>query len=133
MMKSINVSTKITILIFTVSLAAVAAISFFSYDYHIKSNREKYAAILTALAEERASLLENHLAKAAGAVQLLQHADMLKTGAAASSGGGMDMGFPDMGPPVDAAAPVDTMAPSTGAAASTGDPLANFLNEQKFA
>jgi PAS domain S-box-containing protein len=137
MMKSINVSTKITILIFTVSLAAVVAISFFSYDYHVKSNREKYATILTALAEERASLLENHLAKAAGAVQLLQHSDMLKAGGVApAGGGGMDAlmaGMPDMGPPPDAAAAPDSTLPSTGTAATTSDPLVDFLTDEKFA
>jgi PAS domain S-box-containing protein len=82
MMKSINVSTKITLLILAVSLVAVAAISFFSYDYHVKSNREKYATILTAIAENRASLIANHLARAGAAVQLLQQADILKNGSA---------------------------------------------------
>ena len=93
MMKSINVSTKITILILSVSLVAVAAISFFSYDYQVKNNREKYATILTALAENRASLLTNYLARAGGAVQLLQQADMLKNGSSGAAPGGMDMAW----------------------------------------
>lgn len=55
MIKNINVSTKITLLILAVALVAVAAISFFSYDYHVKTVREKHLTNLNALADNYAS------------------------------------------------------------------------------
>jgi PAS domain S-box-containing protein len=126
MMKSINVSTKITILIFAVSLVAVAAISFFSIAYHTASNIEKYNTVLTALTDNRAALISTHLGRAGAAVQLLQQADMLKNGSSGSSApSGMDAlmgGFPD------AAAATDTSA-----SAGTENSLDSFLAAQKFA
>src|SRR6187551_2547885 len=65
MMKSINITTRITILILMVSLVAVASISFFSYDYHQKANEEKYSATLAALVDNRSAYLNSFLDKAA--------------------------------------------------------------------
>jgi PAS domain S-box-containing protein len=133
MMKSINVSTKITILILTVSLVAVAAISFFSYDYHLKNNREKFTTTLHVVADNRAAYFNNYFEKAGAAIQILQDADALKKSGSSTSGpppdAGMDMGMGmDMmaGPPMDAAP-----APDSAAAAPSEVSLEDFLSEQK--
>lgn len=133
MMKSINISTKITILILTVSLVAVAAISFFSYDYHLKSNREKFATTLNVIADNRAAYFNYYFEKAGAAIEILQDADKLKKSGGSSSAppdaGGMDL-MAMMGPPPDAAAPASD---SAAAPAAEGGTLEEFLNEQKFA
>jgi PAS domain S-box-containing protein len=133
MMKSINVSTKITILILTVSLVAVAAISFFSYDYHLKNNREKFTTTLHVVADNRAAYFNNYFEKAGAAIQILQDADALKKSGSATSGppsdGGMDMG---MGMDMMGAPPMDDAAPAPDSAAAPSEvSLGDFLSEQK--
>src|SRR5688572_14043078 len=96
MMKSINISTKFTILIMVVTLVAVSAISFFSYDYHLKSNREKFSTNLNAIADNQASYFNSFFEKGERAVQVLQNSEKLKNSlsgnaAAPSEGGGMDL------------------------------------------
>src|SRR5690606_19938320 len=94
MMKSINISTKFTILILVVSLIAVAAISFFSYDYHLKANKEKFATNLSVIADNQTAYFNSYFERAERAVQFLQSSDKLKTelanGGGSSEGGGMD-------------------------------------------
>ncbi|MFD0999306.1 PAS domain S-box protein [Ohtaekwangia kribbensis] len=131
-MKSINVSTKITILILAVSLVAVAAISFFSYDYHLKANQEKYSATLNALADNRAAYLNTYFDKAAMAVEVLKNSETIKKGdgAAAGGGGGMDM-LAMMGAPDETAAPADSTTASAPTESASGG-LNGFLEEQKY-
>src|SRR6478752_4765553 len=114
MMKSINISTKIAILILTISLVAVAAISFFSYDYHLKSNRDKFTTNLTVIADNRALYFNNYFEKNASAVQLLQRDEKLKpaSGAAASDGGFDMMAMMGGGPPSDADTVITTSSSS---------------------
>jgi hypothetical protein len=69
MMKNINISTKVTFLILTVSLAAILAISFFSYDFHLKNTQEKYSTALNVIADNRAAYLNTLLSKASLAVR----------------------------------------------------------------
>src|SRR5688572_7735833 len=98
MMKSINISTKFTILILVVSLIAVAAISFFSYDYHLKSNREKFATNLGVIADNQTAYFNTYFERAERAIQFLQHSDKLKSSTGAgSTGGGMDFMMPAIG------------------------------------
>jgi hypothetical protein len=98
MMKSINISTKFTILILVVSLIAVAAISFFSYDYHLKSNREKFATNLGVIADNQTAYFNTYFERAERAIQFLQHSDKLKSSTGAgSNGGGMDFMMPAIG------------------------------------
>jgi PAS domain S-box-containing protein len=78
MIKHINVSTKITLLILAVALVAVAAISFFSYDYHVKNVREKHLTNLNALADNYASYLNTYINNGAIAVKEIQEAEILK-------------------------------------------------------
>jgi len=132
-MKSINVSTKVAILILVVSLIAVGAISFFSYDYHLKANREKYTTTLNALAENKAAYLNTYFEKASSAIQILQNSETLKNGggggaAAPSDGGGDDLlAMMGGGGPPGTDIPADTTA-----AAPTTLSLPEFLNQQKF-
>lgn len=137
MMKSINISTKITLLILVVSVVAIAAISFFSYDYHIKNTEDKYNAILHAVADNRAAYLNVHLEKAATAVRILQDSERLKSDGAAAApedGGGMDlmamMGGMDMGAPAEEVS-TDSSSVSEEEPSEGGNSLLDFLNEQK--
>ncbi|HEY9006372.1 PAS domain S-box protein [Ohtaekwangia sp.] len=123
MIKSINVSTKITILILAVSLVAVTAISFFSYDYHLKANREKFSVTLNALADNRAAYFTTFFNKAAMAIDVLKNSETLKKGEAAASGGADLMAI--MG------APADSLVGSSDTGAEAGG-LPAFLGDQKF-
>lgn len=99
MMKGINISTKITLLIMAVSLAAVTAISFFSYDYHRKNTQDKYAATLGVIADNRAAYFTHFFDRATTVIEVLQNADDIRsTGEAAPDAGGMDL-MALMGPP----------------------------------
>jgi PAS domain S-box-containing protein len=80
MMKSINISTKITLLIFVLSLVAVSAISFFTYDYLKKANQEKYTTNLSVVADNRAGYLSSYLDKTVTAIRTMQEADAIKSG-----------------------------------------------------
>jgi uncharacterized membrane protein YgaE (UPF0421/DUF939 family) len=80
MTKNINISTKVTLLILAVSLAAILAISFFSYDYHLKNIKEKYSTALSVIADNRAAYINTLFGKASLAVQVLQNSETLKGG-----------------------------------------------------
>ncbi len=125
MMKSINISTKFTILILVVSLVAVTAISFFSYDYHLKANQEKFATNLAAIADNQTAYFNTYFEKAEQAVLILQNSEKLKAGLAgggSSSSDGMDMMMP---PVADDGAAAD----STGGSGELS--LVDYLNAQK--
>lgn len=139
MIKSINVSTKITILILLVSIVAVAAISFFSYDFHFKTAEEKNTTTLTVIADNRTAYINSFLDKAAIAINVLQNSETVKNGGSAPDGGGMDMMMDMMGggEPTfpDEAATTDVPAETTDstATASAGPvTLDEYLGAQKF-
>jgi hypothetical protein len=79
-MKGIKISTKITLLILVLSLVAVIAISFFTYDYITKNNQEKFSASLNVIADNRAAYFNSQLDKVMIAIQLIQEADAVKGG-----------------------------------------------------
>jgi PAS domain S-box-containing protein len=85
MMKSINISTKITLLILLLSLVAVAAVSFFTYDYIRKTNQEKYITNLSVIADNRAGFFSTYLEKAVTKIQALQESEIIKSGGVATS------------------------------------------------
>ncbi len=91
MMKRINISTKFTILILAVSLVAIAAISFFSYDYHIKNTQEKFATNLNVIADNRAAYFNTYFDKAASAIQFSGLRDHQSRSGGSAAGGGMDL------------------------------------------
>ncbi|MBA4057933.1 MAG: hypothetical protein C0490_24665, partial [Marivirga sp.] len=125
-MKSINISTKITFLILTVSLIAIAAISFFSYDHHLKTQQEKFTANLNVIADNRAAYFNTYFEKASIAVQILQNSETLKAGGSigAPADGGADLMAMTGG---DEAAG-DTVLSST----SSDQGLSDLLTKQKY-
>lgn len=125
MMKSINISTKITLLIMAVSLAAIAAISFFSYDYHRKNTQDKYAATLGVIADNRAAYFNSFFDRATTVIQVLQNSNELKSGAREETSGGMDL-MAIMGPPPSTEG--DTVLTS----ASIDEGLVGILTRQKY-
>ncbi len=125
MMKSINISTKITFLILAVSLVAIAAISFFSYDHHLKTQQDKFSANLTVIADNRAAYFNSYFEKASVAVQILQNAEALKGGASAAA---PDAGADLMAMMVPDEADSDTVLTTT----SSDQGLSDFLTKQKY-
>ncbi len=128
MMKSINISTKIAILILSISLVAVAAISFFSYDYHLKSNRDKFTTTLTVIADNRALYFNTYFEKNAHALELLQQDEKLRPASGSSApadGGGFDMMA------MTGEAPSDSEADTVLNSSSSNGSLSDYLNEQK--
>jgi PAS domain S-box-containing protein len=134
MMKSINITTRITILILMVSLVAVASISFFSYDYHQKANEEKYSATLASLVDNRTAYLNTFFDKAALAVRVLQNSERLKSGGGAASTAPSDdpmAAMMAMMPPSPEPAEADTTSGMAEEPSGSGNPLVDYLNDQK--
>jgi len=124
MIKNLNISTKITILIIVVSLVAVAGISFFTYDYNLKINEEKFNTNLSVIADNRAGYFNDYFDKVVSEIQLLQNSDKLKGSDAGtpSDTGGLDAmmgGFPPSSDTV-------LSGPSSGSS-----PMVEYLNQQK--
>jgi PAS domain S-box-containing protein len=125
MMKNINISTKVTFLILTVSLAAILAISFFSYDYHLKNTKEKYSSTLNVIADNRAAYLNTLFGKASLAVQILQNSQTLKGGNdTTATAGGADLIALTAGPDLSG----DTVLSSS----SSDRGLSDYLTHEKY-
>ncbi|HEY8937332.1 MAG TPA: PAS domain S-box protein [Cyclobacteriaceae bacterium] len=126
MIKNINISTKVTVLIIVITLVAVSAVGFFMYDYNVLTNQEKYTNNLTVIADNRASYFENYFEKVEAEIKLIQSSDKLMTSGASTSstGGGLDalMGGMDMGGGGDTTL--------TSSSAGNGG-LVDYLNTQK--
>src|SRR5688572_24893613 len=119
MLKGIKISTKISVLVIAISLVAVGAISFFTYDFNLKNNREKITNNLNVITENRAAQVNTYFEKVAYGMKLLQSSTEINQGGSAAAAPADDMGAMfDMGPPSD----------STAAPAS---PLETYLNTQK--
>jgi PAS domain S-box-containing protein len=127
MIKNINVSTKITVLILGITLIAVGSISFFSYDYHRKTIQEKNITTLTSVADNYAAYFSNYFDRAATAVQILKNAPAITSN---SSGGSSPAAADIFAVSMDAPSAGETNSDSTSAE-PTGATLLNFLNEQK--
>src|SRR5687768_4939962 len=84
MIKSINISTKITLLILLLSLVAVTAVSFFTYDSIRKAHEEKYLTNLNVIADNRAAFVSTYLDKVLTRLDALKQSEMLRTGGSAS-------------------------------------------------
>jgi PAS domain S-box-containing protein len=125
-MKNINISTKITLLILLVSLVAVTAISFFTYDYILKTNQEKHITNLSVIADNKAGYFNSYFDKVVTSVKTIQESDAVKSigsnAATPTSEEGGDllamMGGGDETQPGD----------STD---ESGDPVKDLLNKQK--
>ena len=122
-MKSIKISTKITLLILLVSLVAVTAISFFTYDYVLKTKQEKYTTNLNVIADEKAGYFTFYLEKASTAIRALQESEVIKSGGAPTASVAPADG--DLTSPLGGDE-TQTSLPSTGGAS-----LNDLLNKQK--
>src|SRR6188768_295707 len=125
MLKNINVSTKITLLILAIAIVSVTAVSFFSYDYHVKSAREKHLTNLNALADNYANYLNTYFNKGAIAVQLIQQSEILKKpGQGAAAPAADDF--------LAAAMPADDNGDaSMESVTDAGNPINDYLIKQK--
>jgi PAS domain S-box-containing protein len=126
MLKNIKISTKITLIILVISLVAVSAISFFTYEYNLRANQEKFINSLTAIADSRAEHFRVYFEKAVTGIKVIQQSDKLNGGSQAPvDAGGLDMmammDMPDQ--PAEGDSLVEEEAPA--------DPLNDFLVQQK--
>lgn len=137
MINNIKVSTKITLLILCITLVAVGAISFFSYDYHRKTIEQKNQVSLTSIADHYAGYFASHLDKAATAVRVLQLSPEVKSNGAAAPSGGGDLfalmgDMPSEEPSEESSEePAEDMPFEASSASSGGSSLVDYLNEQK--
>ncbi len=123
-MKGIKISTKISVLVIVISLVAVGAISFFTYDFNLKTNREKITNNLSVITENRAAQINTYFDKVAYNISILQSSDEIKNGG----------GSPSAAPAEDFGAMFDTGGgelSSDSASESAGSPLEAYLQTQK--
>lgn len=125
MLKGIKISTKISLLILLLSLIAVTAISFFNYDFVVKTNHEKYKTSLSVIAENRAEYLNHYFDNAAAALKILQASDVIKSGGTQPSAPAADDLFALAGGPAEESsdAPMEEVVSS--------DALMDVLVKQK--
>jgi PAS domain S-box-containing protein len=126
MIRNINVSTKITLLILAVTLVGVSAVSFFSYDYHRKTIQQKNVSTLTAFADHYAAYFNSYFERAATAVQILKNAPAITSNAASPAAPAGDIFAVSMDAP-----PSDGTEPPAEESAPSGQSLDEFLTEQK--
>lgn len=119
MFKGIKISTKISVLVIVISLVAVGAISFFTYDFNLKTNREKVINNLNVITENRATQVNTYFDQVKYGMTMLQSSNEIKNGGGASAApadfGGFDM-------------PSDSSSSSVATS-----PLVDYLNSQKDA
>lgn len=123
MIKGIKISAKISILVIVISLVAVAAVSFFTYDFNLKTNREKTVTNLNVITENRAAQINTYFDKVAYAISMLQASDQI-----ANSGGGTPAPADDFGALFDMGGGEEASDSTTESSAS---PLEEYLATQK--
>jgi PAS domain S-box-containing protein len=125
MMKGIKISTKITLLVIIISLVAVAAISFFTYEYNLQANREKITNNLNVIAENRAAQINTYFDKIAFAISVLQNSSEINN---PESGGGAPAPADDFGALMDMGGETPTDSASDEPTSSS---LEDYLSTQK--
>ncbi len=122
-MKGIKISTKISALVILISLVAVGAISFFTYDFNLKTNREKITSNLNVITESRATQINAYFDKITHAITLLLASDELSTSGTTTEAPADEFGTMfDMGG--------ETATDSTSET-TAGSPLEEYLAKQK--
>lgn len=82
-------------MVILITLIAVTAISFFTYDYNLKANREKFTNNVSVITDTRAAYMNQYFDHVNHAIEILQQSDKLKNGgSAASSDDGGFFDFP---------------------------------------
>jgi PAS domain S-box-containing protein len=72
MLKNITIRTKITLLIFAISLLVLIAASLFTYQTNIASNEEEYSTTINALADSKSELASNFFDRIVTNIKLIQ-------------------------------------------------------------
>jgi hypothetical protein len=126
--KNINISTKITLLILLISLVAVSAVGFFTYDHIQKTNQEKYLVNLNVIADNRAGYFSSYFDKVVIALRALQESDVIKSGGASSTTSPSDDPLAAM---AETSAEESTEESSEPVSTGSGNSLVEYLNKQK--
>jgi PAS domain S-box-containing protein len=122
MFKNIKISTKISLLVILLTGLAIAAISFFTQDFHKKNIYDRYAATVESLSESHAALVAASTERTRHALTILQQAEVLTSQATPSpADAGMDMMALMGGGDESSEATTDTST----------DPALDFINKQK--
>lgn len=125
MFKNIKITFKISAIILAVSLFAVLAISFFTFDYNLKTNKEKFAISLNVLADSRTEHFNTYFEKVVTGIKAIQNSDILKNGTGSAEPVQADpfalMALMDGGEESAEVLPDET----------NGDPLQDYLTQQK--
>lgn len=129
-MKGINISSKIILLMVFLALIAVSAISFFTYDYVHKTNREKFTANLQVIADHRAGYFNTYFEKAVHGVKLMQNADAIRNGESSASAAPADM-FGGFEMPAPSGEDEDEEESASFGQSTSGNPLNSYLKTQK--
>lgn len=123
-MKGIKISTKITAMVLLISVVTVSAISFFTYNYNLTTNREKYLNNLSVITDARVERVNSFFRDVHHALTFLQQADAVVNDQAAAPAADPMAALFDMSG--------DTPADSAGSTESA-NPLESFLTNQRDA
>lgn len=91
MLRNIKISTKVTLIILIISIVAIAAISFFTYDYNLKSNREKFTNNLNAIADSYAEQFSVYFDRIITGIKVIQTAEEVAGKESEPEAEGMDL------------------------------------------
>jgi PAS domain S-box-containing protein len=78
MLRNIKISTKVTLIILIISIVAIVSISFFTYDYNLRANREKFVNNLNAIADGHAKEFTVFFEKVITGINAIREADAIK-------------------------------------------------------
>lgn len=123
MFKNIKITVKISVIILAVSLLAVLAISFFTYDYNLQTNKEKFLINLNVLADSRAEHFNSYFEKVITGIKAIQNSDAVKQGGSPAAAIN-DFAMPLMQTDDSSAGDLSVEEPAT-------DPLLAYLIKQK--
>ncbi len=137
MLNKLNIRSKITVIIFLIALVAVAAISFFTYNYNLLNNQEKAHTTLSVVADARAEYFSAYFNRIHGAASMIQNADAIKGSNA--TGNEMGSSFPESDFDAFEAAPEEDSPMGDDAvedemnfdAPATGNSIGDFIEQQK--
>ncbi len=135
MIKNINISAKVTIIILIISFVAVGAISFFTYDYNKRAQQEKFTFTLNGLADSRAEYFNSYFQNVAAGIKVIQHADVITEAKSETLAAGFDMGSGFDTPAATEAEPDSVASEEVEKVVEkpAADPVLEFIKEQKEA
>jgi len=96
-MKGIKISTKITLLILLLAVIAVTVISFFTHDYIVKLNQEKFTTTLNVVADNKAAYTNHYFGKISASIQMVAASETVVNGGESTAAPALD----EFGMPLD--------------------------------